>query len=153
MLGAAPTMTEPPVLSIVVVNWNTRDLLLDLLRRLSPAPGATPPPAHEILVVDNQSSDDSVAAVRAAFPAVVVLPQPKNGGFAYGVNRGLERAKGRWILLLNSDAEATWADLARFVAAAEREPDAAVFGPRITDEHGTTQRSTWRAHLPRHYLP
>ena len=136
------------MLSIVIVNWNTRDLLLAVLGRLLPAPIPC-----EVIVVDNQSSDDSVAAARAAFPDAIVLPQPKNGGFAYGVNRGLERARGDWVLLFNTDAEASWDDLQRFVAAAAAEPGAAVFGPRIVDEHGTTQRSTWHRHLPRHYLP
>jgi N-acetylglucosaminyl-diphospho-decaprenol L-rhamnosyltransferase len=143
------TMNSDPLLSIVVVNWNTRDLLLALLARLFKSPQLP----FEVLVIDNQSADDSVAAARAAFPAAIVLPQPKNGGFAYGVNRGLEAARGRWILLLNTDAEAHWDDLSRFVAEAEREPDAAVFGPRITDEHGHTQVSTWPAHRPGHYLP
>jgi N-acetylglucosaminyl-diphospho-decaprenol L-rhamnosyltransferase len=145
----APTMSQVPVLSIVIVNWNTRDLLLALLGRLFTSPAI----ASEVLVVDNLSSDGSVAAVRAAFPQAIVLPQATNGGFAFGVNRGLERARGRWILLLNTDAEATWDALARFVAAAEAEPGAAVFGPRITDEDGRQQVSTWREHLPRHYLP
>lgn len=139
--------TQRPRLSIVVVNWNTRDLLLQLLGRLLP----DPPIPCEVLVVDNQSSDDSVAAARAAFPQAVVLPQPKNGGFAYGVNRGLERARGEWVLLLNTDAEADWGRLQAFLVAAEGEPAAAVLGPRIVDEHGATQRSTWQRHLPRQY--
>ena len=105
------------------------------------------------MVVDNLSSDDSVEQARRLFPDAIVLPQPRNGGFAYGVNRGLERARGTWILLLNTDAQATWADLLAFVAAAEQQPDAAVFGPRIVDERGATQASTWPSHLPRHYLP
>jgi N-acetylglucosaminyl-diphospho-decaprenol L-rhamnosyltransferase len=136
-------------LSIVVVNWNTRDLLLRLLGQLL----ANAPVPCEVIVVDNHSSDDSVTAAWREFPNAIVLPQPKNGGFAYGVNRGLERAHGRWILLLNTDAEVTWQDLQDFVAAAEREPTAAVFGPRIVDERGRTQPSTWQRHLPRHYLP
>ncbi len=138
-----------PVLSIVIVNWNTRDLLLALLGRLLPSPRI----ACEMIVVDNQSSDDSVAAVQSSFPTAIVLPQAKNGGFAFGVNRGLERACGRWILLLNTDAEASWPDLETLLAAAEGVPGAAVFGPRIVDEHGAVQRSTWTRHLPRHYLP
>lgn len=145
----ASTMSQVPVLSIVIVNWNTRDLLLALLGRLFHAPAL----ACEVLVVDNLSSDGSVDAVRAAFPQAIVLPQAKNGGFAFGVNRAFEHTRGRWILLFNTDAEATWDDLARFVAAAEAEPDAAVFGPRIVDEHGRPQVSTWPAHRPRHYLP
>lgn len=137
------------MLSIVVVNWNTRELLLALLARLFAAGG----PDREVLVVDNDSRDGSVAAVRARFPQAVVLPQPHNGGFAYGVNRGLERARGRWVLLLNSDAEATPAALEALLAAADAEPDAAVFGPCITDEHGVVQRSAWPRHRPREHLP
>ena len=139
----------PPVLSIVIVNWNTRDLLLAVLGRLLPSPRLP----CEVLVVDNLSSDGSVEAARTRFPAAIVLAQPKNGGFAYGVNRGLERARGRWVLLLNTDAEAAWPELERLVEAAERCPEAAVFGPRIVDERGRVQNSTWRRHLPRHALP
>ena len=142
-------MPGSPVLSVVVVNWNTKTLLLDLLARLFDEPRV----ACEVLVVDNASSDGSADAARQAFPDARVLPQPENGGFAYGVNRGLEAARGRWVLLLNTDVELDWRELERFVTAAEKEPDAAVFGPRIVDEHGATQRSTWPRHLPRHYLP
>lgn len=142
-------MPPSPVLSIVIVNWNTRELLLALLARLFDAPRLP----SEVIVVDNNSTDGSAAAARTAFPQAIVLAQAKNGGFSYGVNRGFEHARGRWVLLLNTDAEATWPDLERFVAAAEREPEAAVFGPRIVDEHGREQRSAWPAHRPRHYLP
>ena len=142
-------MSPAPVLSIVIVNWNTRDLLLRVLGQLFDAPRLS----CEVLVVDNQSADDSVAAARARFPATIVLPQPKNGGFAYGVNRGLEVARGTWVMLLNTDADADWQQIERLVAAADAQPSAAVFGPRIVDEHGDPQRSTWQRHLPRHYLP
>lgn len=144
-----PSMNDAPVLSILVVNWNTRELLLALLQRLFDRPRLP----FEVIVADNQSADGSAEAAAAAFPLAIVLPQPKNGGFSYGVNRGLERARGRWILLLNTDAEATWDQLECLVRAAEREPGVAVFGPRITDEHGITQSSAWPRHLPRHYLP
>lgn len=151
--GARPesTMTPDPVLSIVVVNWNTRDLLLSLLARLFTAPQLP----FEVLVIDNQSADDSVAAASTAFPAAIVLPQPRNGGFAYGVNFGLEVARGRWILLLNTDAEAHWDELCRFIADAEREPAAAVFGrasptnraaPRSAPGQRTGCATTCRGH-------
>lgn len=139
-----------PRLSIVIVNWNTRELLLRVLGQLLP-PGGPPLPC-EVLVVDNQSGDGSVAAARAAFPDAVLLPQPHNGGFAYGVNRGLERARGDWVLLLNTDTEVSWPALQAFVAEAERHPRAAIFGPAITDEHGVPQESAWRAPRPRDYL-
>ncbi|MBL9078096.1 MAG: glycosyltransferase family 2 protein [Planctomycetes bacterium] len=139
--------TDAPRLSIVIVNWNTKDLLLALLGRLLPAPLPC-----EVIVVDNDSKDGSADAAAAAFPQAIVLRQPKNGGFAYGVNRGLERARGTWVLLFNTDAEAPWSEFERFLAAAERCPGAAVFGPRIVDEHGRAQQSAWQRTLPRHAL-
>ena len=146
MLAAMPSA---PTLSIVIVNWNTRDLLLQVLGQLFEAPRMP----IEVIVIDNLSSDDSVAAARLAFPEAIVLPQPVNGGFAYGVNRGCEVATCQWILLCNTDAEVSWQQLQSFVTAAAEEGAVGVFGPRIVDEHGTTQRSTWQRHLPRHYLP
>lgn len=147
----APTTTaKVPALSIVIVNWNTRDLLLRVLGQLlsAPAPGLS----LEVLVVDNQSSDDSVEAARRAFPAAIVLPQPRNGGFAYGVNRGLLAARAGLVLLLNTDTDVSLAALAAFVAEAAQHPEAGILGPRIVDEHGHVQVSTWNAHRPRHYL-
>lgn len=142
-------MSSAPTLSIVIVNWNTRDLLLKLLGQLFDAPRLE----TEVLVIDNDSSDDSVAAAQEAFPATRVLPQGRNGGFAFGVNRGLEAATGKWLMLLNTDAELDWEQLELFVQTAEQTGKTGIFGPRIVDENGATQRSTWQQHLPRHYLP
>jgi GT2 family glycosyltransferase len=105
-----------------------------------------------VIVVDNQSDDGSAVAAAAAFPQAIVLPQRDNGGFAWGVNRGVERARGEWLLLLNTDTEVGWDALAAFLAEAERQPGAAVFGPRIVDEHGRVQRSAWRRHRPWRHL-
>lgn len=149
LLHHPEAMSSAPTLSIVIVNWNTRDLLLKVLGQIFDAPRV----ATEVLVVDNQSSDDSVAAARESFPEARVMPQPENGGFAYGVNRGLEAANGKWILLFNTDAELDWEQLETFLQAAAAVGTPGVFGPRIVDEHGVTQRSTWQRHLPRHYLP
>jgi GT2 family glycosyltransferase len=142
----ADTGKQRPRLSIVIVNWNTRELLLRLLGELFPA--GAPPGDWEVIAVDNASSDGSAAAAAAAFPAAVVLPQPVNGGFAHGVNCGVERARGDWVLLLNTDTQVSRAAIAAFLAEAEKEPGAAVFGPRIVDERGVLQRSVWRRHRP-----
>jgi len=143
-------MTTVMDVSVVIVNWNTRELLLGLLGQLStPPPGA---PTTEVLVVDNDSGDGSVEAVQSAFPDVTVLAQRCNGGFAYGVNRGLERARGRHIVLINTDVELDWAALQRLVQYAEDHPRAGVVGPRITDESGAPQPSHWRAPSLRHHF-
>lgn len=131
-------MSSAPTLSIVIVNWNTRDLLLKVLGQLFDAPRL----ATEVIVMDDQSSDDCVAAAQRAFPEARVLPQPKNGGFAYGVNRGLEAATGKWILLFNTDAELDWEQLEGFVD--EAEGATGIFGPRITDEHGAPNAALGR---------
>lgn len=130
-------------LSVIIVNWNTADLLEALLEQLTQAPAGAP--ATEILVVDNQSSDDSVQRVRERFPDAILLPQDVNGGFAFGVNRGLERARGRYAMLVNTDVELDWDAVTRLVAYADEHPHAGVIGPRILDEHGGIQPSHWRS--------
>ena len=136
--------TTEPRLSIVIVNWNTEALLLQLLGQLFPPEGQPIP--TEVLVVDNDSSDNSVAAAREAFPHAHVLEESTNGGFAKGVNRGIRAARGHFILLLNTDTEVSWPAVEQFLAKAEDEPSGGVFGPRITDEHGSTQSSAWHRH-------
>jgi GT2 family glycosyltransferase len=135
---------QGPRLSIVVVNWNTRDLLLRLLRQLLPA--EDPRADTEVVVVDNDSSDGSADAASAAFPTAVVVRSGRNGGFAFGVNRGIAHARGDWILLLNTDTEIAKGAIARFVDEAAAHGDGGVFGPCITDERGTPQPSSWPDH-------
>ncbi len=88
------------MISILIVNWNTRDLLracLQSLRSLAPE--------HEIIVVDCASSDDSAAMVAREFPDVKLIASERNLGFAAGNNRAYEAASGQWIWLLNPDTE------------------------------------------------
>ncbi|TPW10255.1 MAG: glycosyl transferase family protein, partial [bacterium] len=93
-------MPTRPDRSLVIVNWNTRERLIEALDSL--APTALPP--TEILVVDNASTDDSVARARAHPVAPRVIVRPRNDGFAAGVNTGLLEARGTVVILLNSDA-------------------------------------------------
>lgn len=126
--------------SIVIVSYNTADLLA---RCLSSLQGSTSE-VVEIIVVDNASVDGSVEVVRSSFPSVRVVELPVNVGFAAGVNRGAEAAKGRYLLLLNPDAamhEGTLAELVRF---ADRHPRNGIYGGRILSDEGTSDpRSCW----------
>jgi GT2 family glycosyltransferase len=137
---------QPVRASVVIVNWNTKDLLLRLLAQLYANATPSRDVSWEIIVVDNASSDGSTTAARAAFPDVVLVEAPRNGGFAYGVNLGIAKAKGDWILLLNTDTEVDAGALERFVCSTTEHPDAGVLGPAICDEHGRTQRSSWPRH-------
>jgi GT2 family glycosyltransferase len=87
-------------LSIIIVNWNTRELVLECLRSLF---AATSDISMEVFVVDNGSSDDSVEAIRAAFPRVVLFEKKKNLGFARANNEALRQGGGNYFLLLNTD--------------------------------------------------
>ncbi|HEX9297040.1 MAG TPA: glycosyltransferase family 2 protein [Polyangiaceae bacterium] len=90
------------LLSVVIVNWNSRE---DLRVCLVSLWGQTH--THlEIIVVDNGSADGSPEMVAAEFPEVVLLRENENLGFAEGCNRGIEASHGAWVALLNNDAVA-----------------------------------------------
>jgi len=126
-------------LSIIIVNWNTRQLLLDCLASLQVHKPAV---SLEIIVVDNASTDGSVAAVRNAFPDVQIMVNPANWGFARANNAALQRMRGRYAVLLNSDTvmkETTLQGLTDFM---EQNPDAGVCGPQLLNADGSHQKST-----------
>src|SRR6266540_6883501 len=82
---------QMPSLAIVIVSYNTRDLLRDCLRSIGPGAAAC---ALDIWVVDNASRDGSAAMVRAEFPRVHVIDSPRNGGYAYANNLALRQVLG-----------------------------------------------------------
>jgi sugar transferase (PEP-CTERM/EpsH1 system associated) len=90
------------IASVVILNWNGRELLAEGLPSVVEAVRRDGRP-HEILVVDNGSSDGSVEYMRQAFPQVRVLELPENLGFARGNNAGVRAARHDVVVLLNSD--------------------------------------------------
>lgn len=129
-------MKETLDTSIVVVSWNTRDILRDCLRSIDESAG----PVHsEIIVVDNASADGSVAMVRQDFPHVRLMENAENRGFAAANNQGIAVARGRYVLLLNSDTIVLDGAIARTVAFADAHRDAAVVGCRVLNADRTLQ--------------
>lgn len=94
-------MQSVPFVSIIIVNFNGRHLLDDCLSSLRKL--EFPKNKLEILVVDNNSSDDSIPFLLKKFPEVHVIPSERNLGFAGGNILGFQKAKGEYIVLLNSD--------------------------------------------------
>lgn len=90
---------KPPV-SVVLLNYNTRELTLAAMARLAPEADAR---AWQLVVVDSASTDGSADAIAAAFPSVALIRLAENRGYAAGNNRGLAVAKGDFVVLLNSD--------------------------------------------------
>ena len=95
------TMPRREAASVVIPNWNGRDLLEKYLPPLIRAMGGHP--NNEIIVVDNGSTDGSAEFVRERFPEVRVLALPENLGFGGGSNAGFRAAKNDIVVLLNSD--------------------------------------------------
>jgi len=120
-------------LSIIIVSWNTRELLRNCLASLPPA---TEGLATEVIVVDNASADGSVGMVRDSFPDVRVIESGGNLGFSRGNNLALPTASGRTILLLNPDTVCPPQSLTRLYTFLLSKPETAVVGPRLVDAAG-----------------
>lgn len=107
-------------LTIAIVSYNTRGLLLDCLRSVYEESTGI---SFEIIVVDNDSKDGTVAAVRAAHPDVRIIANPDNRGFSKAVNQALAVGTGRHVLMLNSDTLIKNQALLTMVACLDRHPD------------------------------
>ena len=127
-----------PDLSIILVNWNTRDLLLGCLRALAAAVADL---RAEVLVVDNASTDDSVESVAREFPTARIIRNDKNVGFAAANNQALRMAGGRYALLLNTDTLPDPESLKHLVAFADAHPRAGMIGAMLLNPDGSFQAS------------
>src|SRR5262245_50081906 len=135
--------TAPIDVSIVLVSWNTRDLLLACLDALPDAVGAL---RADVWVVDNGSVDGSVAAVRAWRPTeteltVQVIENERNVGFAAANNQAIAASAGRYVLLLNSDTVARPGSIERLVHFADERPKAGLAGAMLLNPDGSYQGS------------
>lgn len=121
-------------LSIIIVNYNTCDLLRDCLLSVLASQCEL---SYEVLVVDNRSPDGSAAMVRGEYPQVRLIESPVNGGYAYANNLGLRAASGAHLLLLNPDTvlpPQALQDMYRFVTD---HPEAGVVGPKLVLADGS----------------
>lgn len=121
-------------LSIVIVNYNTKDLLRDCLASVLESRGLR---SFEVTVVDNASSDGSADMVREEFAQVRLIASPVNGGYSYANNLGLQAVQARHYLLLNPDTIVPPSALAEMVAYMDSKPDAGAAGPRLVLADGS----------------
>lgn len=137
-------------LSIVIVSYNTRDMLRACLRSL---PAATEGMTAETWVIDNHSPDDSAAMVKAEFPDVRLIANSDNPGFARANNQALKQTRARHVVILNPDTEAEPGSLTRMVRYLDANPDVGAVGPKLLNTDGSLQHngrpfpSAWREFL------
>lgn len=127
-------MTNPR-LSILIVNWNTRDRVLRCLDSLAAATEGLP---AEVVVVDNGSVDGSPEAL-ARLTDVVLLKNDRNLGFATAVNQAYRRSSGELVLLLNSDVGLTGQALGSLIGFLDDHPTVAGVGPLYVFPDGSPQ--------------
>lgn len=124
-------------LSVILVNWNTCDLLARCLESVQ----ADLPADSEVWVVDNASTDGSAAMVRERHPWVHLIENAENVGFARANNQALAASQGQYVLLLNSDTEVQAGALTALVSFMESHPQVGAVGPRLLNSDGSLQPS------------
>lgn len=131
-----------PELSYCVVNTNGRDYLLACLAAIE----ATHPAGieREMLVLDNASTDGSADAVRALGGEITLIERPRPTGKAANDSLLMERARGRYCLLLNEDSELRPGAVAALIEALEADPRAGAAAPQLLDPDGTPYPCGWR---------
>lgn len=124
--------------SIIIVNWNTKELLLDCLSSVT---HTTADSRIETIVVDNGSHDGSPQEVRKQFPQVTLIQNAENRGFARANNQALARVAGRYALFLNSDAQLTEEALTNLVTFMDTTPGAGIAACQYLNQDGSKQNS------------
>ena len=127
-------MTKSPELSVLIVNWNTREMTLECLRSLYAETRET---SFETILVDNGSHDRSAEAIAKEFPQVRLMVEADNHGFARANNMAAEVAAGRYVLLLNSDTVVLDGAIDKLMVFARRTAEAKVWGGRTEFADGS----------------
>ena len=132
---------EPVQLSILVVNWNVRDLIRACLQSVR-REMLLSPQQYELIVLDNDSKDGSVEMLQAEFPDIALIVSPVNLGFGAGCNQAYRQARGEFILLLNPDTEVIDHALDGLLAVMRSRPRAGIIGPRLVHTDRSFQRDS-----------
>ncbi len=131
-----------PDISIIIVNYNVKEFLLNALESVFKAAQNL---TLEVIVVDNASEDGSVEAVESHYPQVLLIRNKENLGFGKANNIGLEKATGRFILLLNPDTIVREDTFVKMLAFFESHPEAGMAGCKVLNPDGTLQLACRRS--------
>lgn len=127
---------SPFQISIIIVNWNTRQLLDACFASVR---ATLPDDSYELIVVDNASSDGSAAWIRANFPNIKLVANSENVGFARANNQGLQSCTAEFALLLNSDAQLLPGTADKLITRLRQDERAAAAAPMLLNADGSFQ--------------
>src|SRR3989344_4602101 len=127
-------------LSVIIVNYNTKKLTLQCIKSVIEEGYGI---LAEIIVVDNGSTDGSLAELVKLTKSIKLIKNEKNLGFAKANNQGIKIAKGKYILLLNSDTIVKKGTLQKLVHFAENKDDAGAVVPKLMNSDGSVQASVY----------
>ena len=128
---------EQPDLSVIIVSYNTADLIGNCLKSVFAASNIT----REVFVIDNASNDGSVALVKKKYPTVHIIANAKNLGFAAANNQVLTMCNGRYIFCLNPDTEVLSDSFKTMLSYMDANPRIGLAGTKIINPDGTLQWS------------
>lgn len=123
-------------LSIVILCWNDRKVIMDCLASIF---AGTHSVEFEIIISDNGSTDGSIDLIRENFPQVRILENGTNLRFAKGNNNAIRASQGEYVLILNPDTIIHDGTLDKVVEFADKHPRAGAFGCRVLDVDGSNQ--------------
>jgi GT2 family glycosyltransferase len=129
----ADIQTRAKELSIIIVNYNTPDLVQSLLTALTSN-------VFEIIVVDNSPTKALERTISTLYPQVIYLPFAQNVGFAGGVNAGIQKSTKEWVLLVNTDTTINSEQINELVEAAQKSK-AEVAAPQLITGSGMAESS------------
>ena len=125
-------------ISVIIVNWNTKELIQNCLDSVYRTMGNL---AFEIIVVDNASSDGSLSILEEKYPQVIKICNKENKGFGAANNQGFAVMKGKYALLLNTDAILTPNAVHKLWTFCEQHQEAAIVCGQLLHTDGSKQNS------------
>ena len=125
-------------LSVIIVNYKARDLLLECLAALAPDLSHL---EAETVMVDNDSRDGAVEAVAGRFPGVRVIANAENVGYGRAMNQGIRATRGEFVLVTNPDCEPRPGAVRSLLDYLRAHPRVAIVGPSLLREDGAVEHS------------
>lgn len=130
-------MNDQIEISVIIVSYNTRDLIATCLDSIVNVNDGR----KEIFVVDNASTDGSVEFIRKHYPNVNLIVNKENRGFAEANNQALQLSRGRYIFLLNPDAEFLPSTFGPMISFMDANPHIGLAGVKMINPDGSPQES------------